>query len=42
MEAAAHARSEADLEVLIAELLDLADRVVGPMSADAQETAAHA
>jgi len=42
MEAAAHARSEADLELLIAELLDLADRVVGPSSAHSQETAAHA
>jgi PAS domain S-box-containing protein len=42
MEAAAHSRSEAELEVAIAELLDLADRVVGPMSADVQETAAHA
>jgi PAS domain S-box-containing protein len=42
MEAAAQARSEAELEVLIAELLDLADRVVGPISADVQETAAHA
>ncbi len=42
MEAAAQARSEAELEVLIAELLDLADRVVGPIGADVKETAAHA
>jgi CheY-like chemotaxis protein len=42
MEAAARARSEADLEVVIAELLDLADRVVGPMRADVKEMAAHA
>lgn len=42
MEAAAQARSEAELEVVIAELLDLADRVVGPMSADPQEVTAHA
>jgi CheY-like chemotaxis protein/HPt (histidine-containing phosphotransfer) domain-containing protein len=42
MEAAAQARIELDLEVVIAELLDLADRVVGPMSADVKETAARA